>query len=328
MACRLPASQQGQLRRATSLLCSNQRMIDAELQQARAARWHLDSKPVRTLDDAREFIESIGFCLMYPLRPAVLLPTFMGAFVGSDDRLPTIQHAFADPRAQDATELMVRLLRGKSAFEANLFDENNNFLVAASVFPYFYALVGERNPKQAPKAGARSEYSQLAVDAFEVIRRNGSISKHKLREELGGDPSLAALDRALAELWSKLRITRVDYSPVEGASWDVLYRWAPDAVREGVNLSVAEALSALISKYLDCSIAAEPGEVETFFSNLVPRSRVKESINALLAARELSFVHVGNRSLIQITPPKALPTARDQQARPDPRRVKIGLRPR
>ncbi len=303
-------------------------MTDSELQQARITKWRLEGKAVRTLDDAREFIESVGLCLMYPLRPPVLLPTFIGAFVGSDDRLPTVQHAFADPRAQDATELMVRLLRDRSAFEANLFDENNNFLVAASIFPYFYALVGERNPKQAPKAGARSGYSQLAADAFDVIREEGPISKQKLREELGGDLSLPALDRALAELWSKLRITRVDYSPAEGASWDVLYRWAPDAVREGMNLSVAEALSALISKYLDSVIAAEPAEVENFFSNLVPRSRVKEATNALLAARELSFVHVGSRSLIQIAPPKIVPAAHSENPRTHPRSSRTLSRPR
>ena len=301
-------------------------MTESELQLARAQKWRLDGRAVRTLEDAREFIESVGFCLMYPLRPPVLLPTFIGAFAGSDDRLPTVQHAFSDPRAQEATELMVRLLRERTAYEANLFDENNNFLVAGSVFPFFYALVGERNPKQAPKGGGRSEYSQLAVDTFEVIRNKGPISKQKLREELGGALSLAALDRALAELWSKLRITRVDYSPAEGASWDVLYRWSLDVVREGMNLSVASALSALISKYLDSVVAAEPAEVENFFSRLVPRSRVKEAINALLAARELSFVHVGNRSLIQITPPRSPSVLQDQKPVRDPRRMKIAVR--
>jgi hypothetical protein len=284
-------------------------MTDSELQRARAHKWHLDGRSVRTLDDAREFIESVGFCLMYPMRPPVLVPTFIGAWVGADERLPTWQHAFADPRALSATDLMVRLLREKAAYEANLFDENNNFLVAGSVFPYFYALVGERNPKQAPKPGPRSEYSQLASDAFEVIQRDGPISKQKLREKLGGALSLAALDRALSELWSKLRITRVDYSPAEGASWDLLYRWSEDAVREGIGLSVAEALSALVSKYLDCVVAAEQPEVETLFSSLVPRSRVTQAINALLSARELSFVHVGNRSLLQVTPPKPVSPA-------------------
>jgi len=36
----------------------------------------------------------------------------------------------------------------------------------------------------------------------------------------------------------------------------------------------------------------------------VARSRVKEAVNALLAARELSFVHVNGRSMLQITPEK------------------------
>ena len=128
------------------------------------------------------------------------VPTFIGAFVGSDDRLPTWQHAYSDPRALAATELMVRLLRERSAYEANLFDENNAFLVAASVFPYFYALVGERNPKLAPRQGPRSPYSPLACDAFELIQRDGPISKQKLQEALGGSVSLPALDKALGEL--------------------------------------------------------------------------------------------------------------------------------
>jgi hypothetical protein len=57
----------------------------------------------------------------------------------------------------------------------------------------------------------------------------------------------------------------------------------------------------LLSKYLDCVIAADQQEIESFFGNFVARSRVREAVNALLAARELSFVPVGNRSLIQIT---------------------------
>jgi hypothetical protein len=276
-----------------------------DLDQLRRAKWHLDGRPVRTLDEAREFIESVGFCFTYPMKTAVLAPTFVGAWVGSEERLPTWQHAYADLRAQQATELMVRLLRERAAYEANLFDENNGLLVAGSIFPYFYALVGERNPKQAPVPGPRSEYSQLVCDAYEIIRRDGPVSRQKLLDALGGGTSTAALDKSLAELWSRLRITRVDYKPAEGASWDVLYRWSPDAVREGISLSVAEALSALLSKYLDCVVAADQQEVETFFGNFVPRSRVREAINALLSAREFSFVHVGNRSLIQMTPAKA-----------------------
>src|SRR3989442_214796 len=176
-------------------------MTEHELDQLRREKWRLNGRPVRTLDDARAFIESVGFCMMYPMRPPLLAPTFIGAS--------------------------------------------------------------------------------------------------------GGRISFVALDHALGELWAGLRIPRVDYNPAEGSYWDVLYRWSPDAVREGIGLSVGEALSALLSKYLDCVIAADQQEIEAFFGNFVPRSRVREAVNALLTARELDFIRAGTRSLIQITPPKA-----------------------
>jgi len=296
-------------------------MTDQDLQQLRREKWRLDGKPIRSIEEARAFVEAVGFCLMYPVRPTMPVPTFIGAFVGSDNRLPMWQHAYSDPRAMAATELMVRLLRERSAYEANVFDENNAFLVAASAFPYFYALVGERNPKLAPRQGPRSPYSPLACDAFDLIVRDGPISKQKLQETLGGSVSLAAIDKALGELSAKLRITRVDYKAEEGGSiWDVLYRWSPDAVKEGVGLSVQQALSALLSKYLDCVVAADQAELEAFFGKFVARSRVKDAVNALLAARELSFIHVSGRSMLHITPEKEAPTPKViQPPRPFPR---------
>jgi len=299
-------------------------MTEQDLHQLRREKWRLDGKPIRTIEEARAFVEGVGFCLMYPVRPSMPVPTFIGAFVGSDNRLPTWQHAYSDPRAVAATDLMVRLLRERSAYEANLFEENNAFLVAASAFPFFYALVGERNPKLAPKQGPRSPYSPLACDAFELIHRDGPISKQKLQVALGGSISLPALDKALGELLARLRISRVDYKEPEGSYWDVLYRWAPDAVREGVGLSVQQALSALLSKYLDCVVAADQAELEAFFGRIVARSRVRDAVNALLAARELSFVHVSGRSMLQITPEKEAAAPKGVQPprafpRPSPR---------
>lgn len=290
-------------------------MTEAELLQARTAKWRLEGEPIRTLEQARAFLDSVGFCLMYPTRPPVLVPTFVGAFVGADDRLPLQQHAYADPRAKEATDLMVRTLRDKAAYEAPLFEENNAFLVAASVFPFYYALVGERNPKHAPKASARSGYSQLACDAFAIIRRHGPISKAKLGELLGGALSTAGLDRALAELWAKLRVTRVDYSEDEGSVWDELERWAPDKVWEGVGISAGEALTALLSKYLGGVVAAEQEDVERFFSNFVARSRVKDAIRALLAARQLDFTRLGSKSLLELAPRKEPFVLRPRAAR-------------
>jgi hypothetical protein len=137
------------------------------------------------------------------------------------------------------------------------------------------------------------------VDAFLLIQKHGPISKQRLQASLGKAISEAALDRALDELWAKLRITRVDYKQDEGVFWDVLFRWAPAAVKEGMHVSVAEALTALVSKYIDCVRAVTQEEVENFFSTLVGRARVREAVNALQAARELGFVHVGGKVMLQ-----------------------------
>ncbi|MDR3747640.1 MAG: crosslink repair DNA glycosylase YcaQ family protein [Acidobacteriota bacterium] len=289
-------------------------MQEQQLQELRREKWRLNGQATRTLEEARAFIDSVGFCLLYPQRPQVLVPTFVGAYKGTDEKLPAPQMAFADPSAREAKDLMVRLLRAKAAYEANVFPDNN-FLLSASVFPYFYGLVGDRNPRQPPKSGARSEYSPLAVDTFHIVQKDGPISKYRLRELLGGDISEAALDRALDELWAKLRITRVDYKHDEGVFWDVLFRWSPDAVRKGIEVSLPEAVTALVSKYLDCVVAAEQEQVERFFSKLISRARVREAINALQAAREIRFLHVGGKVMLQVSSLEVVPAQRTYKPR-------------
>ena len=75
----------------------------------------------------------------------------------------------------------------------------------------------------------------------------------------------------------------------------MLYRWAPEPVKEGINISVPEAVTALVSKYLETAIAVEQEDIEQFFSHLTSRSKVREAVGALLQARELSLVTIGTK---------------------------------
>jgi 23S rRNA pseudouridine2605 synthase len=276
-------------------------MTEQELEQQRAAKWRTGGSAVRTIEEARSFIDEAGFCLVYPER--LLIPSFMGAYVGSAAGVPDSKHAFADRRAQEATELMVRLLREKSAFELHL-SGDTNLIVSAPLFPYFYALLGDRTPKALPTKKAQgAAVSELAIRIFDALKKSGPMSKTQLQAQVAREPSLAALDRALAELWSILKITRVDYTPAEGARWDVLYRWAPNAIKEAIQISQPEAISALLSRYLETVVAAEQEEIGNFFSLLTSRSKIREAVNMLLQARELSFVTVGGKPLIRMTPP-------------------------
>ena len=284
-------------------------MTAQDLQQERAGKWRLDGNPIRTIEDARGFMDSVGLALMFPVRSLPLVPTFIGAYAGTDQGLPDSRHAFADPRTQPATELMVRLLRERGAYEVNFLPESS-LLVSPSLFPFYYALVGDRNAKAAPRTKAQgAQVSPLGLKVFEAIQKRGALSKGQLRELISRELTTAALDRALNELWSILKITRVNYRENEGAYWDLLYRWAPEAVKEGIRLSLPEAISALLGKYLETVVAAEQEDIELFFSNIVSRSKTREAINALLGARQLDLTTVDAKRLIQL-PPMNVPSRR------------------
>lgn len=277
-------------------------MTEQDLQHLRAHKWHLDGNGMRTIEEARNFVDTVGFCVMYPERTLSAVPSFIGAYAGSADGLPDAKHAFADPRSQEATELMVRLLRERSAYEMNLFP-GTDLIVWAALFPYFYALVGDRNPKGPPTKRAQgARVSPLAINVFEAVQKNGPVSKNRLRELVSRELSDAALDRVLGELWSILKITRVDYREGEGTFWDVLYRWSMDVVKEGLNISEPEAISALLSKFLESAVAVSQEEIESFFSHVTSRSKVRDAINALLSAREINFVSAGPKTLIRLAP--------------------------
>src|SRR6266403_2167857 len=267
-------------------------MTEQELRQLRRAKWRLENA-----------------------EPALLAPTFLRASVGDAANLPPWQHGYSATRAQEALPLMVRLLRSKGAYEANLFGESS-FLVSASAFPYFYALVGDKNPKHDPKKFSTTKTSPLANDIFKLIQEKGALTKQQMQERLGGAPSNVAIDRALHELWTPLKITRVDNVAGQGSSWDAMYRWSPDAVKEGIELSQQEALSALVSKYLDAVAAAEQSEVEDFFSHFTSRAKTRDAIHALLAAREVSFVMVGSKTMLQMTPAREVFVPKVRDTRP------------
>ena len=73
-------------------------MTEQDLEQQRAHKWHLNGDPIRTVEQAREFIAEVGFCVMYPERSLHAVPSFIGAYTGSAEGLPDAKHAFADPR--------------------------------------------------------------------------------------------------------------------------------------------------------------------------------------------------------------------------------------
>jgi hypothetical protein len=273
-------------------------MTELELQHLRREKWHIDGEPIRTIEQAREFVDSVGMALSYPLRPMPLLPTFIGAIAGSDRNLPEPKSALSDPRVLQSEELVARMLRDKSLYEAKL--GNETLLLSSTIFPYYYALASDRNPRQPIRSRTSGKGSPLTEHAFRKLEERGPLTQKQLQELLGGAVSETAVERALHELWAALKIIPIDHDPKNGDTWDACYRWAPHEVEQGVRLSDAEALSALISKYLDGVVAATQDEIENLFSSITTRTRISEVIRALLAAREFVYTPSETRTLITV----------------------------
>ena len=286
-------------------------MTELELQHLRREKWRLEGEPLRTSEDAREFVDSVGLCLMFPVRPMPLLPTFVAATIGSDQKLPTRKTAFSDERVRDSQGLLMRLIRDKSAFEGQL--QGETLVLSPQVFPYYYTLASDRMPKQPLRSRERGKGSPLSEHVFCMLDESGPLTRAQLQQQLGGALSEAGLDRALQELWAALKITRIDHDAGRGDTWATYYHWAPDLVNEGVRMSDAQALSGLISKYLDGVIAATEEEIENVLSPIASRARVAEVVRAMLGAREFTYTPSETRTLITVQSPVSPAAARAER---------------
>lgn len=299
-----------------------------ELEQQRRRKWRATGNlelaaPLRTLEDARAWLHECGFCLFQPHTTPVVAPDLLTAVAGSAEQARMSLRFVDDPDKRLARDLVFRMLRDHAAYAAP-FNESNQLLIAPTELPYFYALAGERNPKQPPDAGPRGEHL-LVRHTFELLEKGGPATVQQLHFQLGKGVSETAVDRALHDLWTKFRVCQIERNAAQQPVWDLLFHWAPEPVNQGRQLSSAEALSALMSRYLETVVAAETGDVENFFGHFIPRSRVQEIVRAMLGQRQFSYLRLGQKILVQMTPPPE-PDSREasrqrylEKPKPEPR---------
>src|ERR1700757_2364619 len=121
-----------------------------------------------TLDEARTWIEETGLCLFLPRRQfsSAVAPSFVEAVAGRpgatpDQKIITI-----------AEDLLIRLENEGVAVRLNLQGqpgEQPDFVVAAWVLPYVYALRGDRDWRRSPQLTGSRAVSQLAVQAYKLL---------------------------------------------------------------------------------------------------------------------------------------------------------------
>jgi 23S rRNA pseudouridine2605 synthase len=293
-----------------------------QLQTARAALWRQTGGtppgPLVTLDDAAAWLDEIGLCLFLP-RPAQLpapAPSFVEAVTGAPSAVPPPQ-AIAQ-----ATELAIRLVAADRAIPLNLlgtFSEQPDFLVTPDVLPWVAAIRGDRQWKFAP-AGRTAP---IVVRTWAMLDQHGPLTAVEIRELLGRELTEGAVLRALIELWTTLRAVPA-YAGDEPTRWSLLKTRFASQLTTAANTALPTALSALLSIYLRSAVAATAEEAEIFLSPLTARSRIREVLHGMTAARRFGTLSLGSRTLLFVegslpeTPVETAPEAPHTATTPAP----------
>jgi 23S rRNA pseudouridine2605 synthase len=245
-----------------------------------------------TLEDARTWIEETGLCLFLPRRQfsAGIAPSFVEAIAGERNPNPGARQIAL------AEELLVRLETDGIAVRLNLLGqpgEQPDFVVAAWVLPYVYALRGDRDWRRSPQLTGSRQVSPLAIQTYKLLE-TGDATIPQLKHALGREVTESAVLRAITELWQQLRIIPVISAPGKTAQWQLLRHRFQKAIAEGASTSQVTAISVLASIYLQAVIAASMEEVEIFLSPLTARSKIREVLRGLVATRQVHTISFGH----------------------------------
>jgi hypothetical protein len=267
----------------------------AEIMAWRDARYRRQAaRKVQTEDQARAFIEEVGFCFLYPA-PGTEMPSLWEAINGRSRAIPHHHHDAALSRSWEWKDSLPsrkwvwygKLLRGKPMF------------VSFDLLPAFYALsenYGELDDYKQQFADGRMSVEAKAV--YEALLDNGApLSTNALRKKanmFGGGDIARRFERAMSELQADLKIVKCGTS--DDNRWkycyvyDLLLRWRPALAEEARVVSGRAARQRLLLAHLHNVAAAPLPALATLFGWDAPTLRA--TADELLATGRLREVRV------------------------------------
>ena len=280
----------------------------AQLADTRLKQWHQQGEALLTIENLRGWINATGL-VMFANRPQIAspAPSLVEAVLGASNPNPTIE------QTAEARSLLARLVAEGLAVPLNLMGpgvgtvhagapgDTPDFVASTAVFSYVFTLRGDKAWKQPPATTGALKVSNLALAIHEALTRRGALTAYDLTTEVGKEVTEAAVLRALGELWTHLRVLPLAQPDGAATLWELSSARFTKQIKAGANAGQPSALSALISLYLGQAVVASEDEVESFLSPLASRSRIRDVIHALLAARELETIAVEGRTMLHVT---------------------------
>jgi hypothetical protein len=280
----------------------------AQLSSSRLKQWHQNGEALLTFENTRSWINAAGIALYIPRHAQLVTPapSMVEAVLGSPCAAPAVA------QLEQSRELLVRLIAEGVAVPLNLFGspsgagiDTPDFIVATAVLPYIFTLRGDKGWKVPPPTSGVNKVSPLALNTYNLLAERvkdaiPGLSASALATLLGKEVTESGVLRALTELWQHLRVLPIPQPDGQPTLWELTSARFTKQLKAGGNAGQPSALSALISLYLGQSLLATEDDIEIFLSPLAARSRVRDVIHALIAARQLETLVIDGKTCLHV----------------------------
>jgi hypothetical protein len=264
---------------------------------------------VRTLEEARAFIEEVGFCHFWPIK-GIELPNLFHAIAG---RVRPVPDEHGDPDGSRCWGWKDHALDKKWWYYGKLLRRRAT-LVSLAELPYFYAI--------SENYGSLDDYLQEYADGlmtaeakaiYEALLEHGPLDTIRLRREarMSAQSAKSRFERALVELQVGLKVVPVGVA--ESGAWryafvyELLLRWFPDVSERARQIGRGEARPALVSRYLDNVVAADRKMIGKVFHVLKwTPAELNRTITALFEEGAVREVQVKGLEHPQLVSTRAL----------------------
>jgi len=251
---------------------------------------------LRTVEEARAFVEEIGFCHFWPIK-GIEMPSLFHAIAG---RVRPVPHEHDDPDIVKCWGWKDDSLDKKWWYYGKLLRRRAT-LVSLEMLPYFYALSEnygdmEHDYLEEYRAGALTAEAKWI---YEALLEHGPLDTVRLRRKahMSAESAKLRFDRALVELQVGLKVLPVGVA--EAGAWDYafIYEIVPrhftELPEQARQISRAQARRILVSRYLDNVVAADRKMIGQVFHVLKwTPTELECTINTLLQEKAILEVQV------------------------------------
>jgi len=267
---------------------------------------------VRTVEEARAFVDEMGFCHFWPIK-GIETPNLFHAIAG---RVRPVPMEHDDPDISRCWGWKDESLDKRWWYYGKLLRRRAT-LVSLEMLPTFYAL--SENFGELTDYLQEYEDGKLSAEAkavYEAILELGPLDKVRLRREarLTSESAKSRVDRALVELQVGLKVLPVGVARTGAWNYAFVYelfqRWFPEIPQQARPIKRSEARRHLVQRYLDNAVAADRRMVAKVFHvlNWTKRER-NQAIGMLLEEGVVREMEIEGMEGPQLVSMEELPPA-------------------